>query len=92
MTEISIEVELFSDNGVTSGLLKIQPSWRDEITGGEEIGHLVADVEVDLAKHAKEVLAYRQTKMDQRQFRSRREIIAHCRRSRPVISFSSRLG
>lgn len=59
MTEISIKVELFRDDGVTSRLLKIQPRRRHKITCGEEIRHLVADVEIDFAENAEEVLVCR---------------------------------
>jgi hypothetical protein len=66
VTEVSVEVELFGDNGVTRGLLQIETGWGNEITGGEEVGQFVSDVKVYLVEYSEKVFAWRGRGSDRR--------------------------
>jgi hypothetical protein len=56
--EVSVEVELLSDNGVPRGLLQVEAGRRDEVARGEEVGQLGADVPVHLEQGFLEICPY----------------------------------
>jgi len=51
VTDISIPVKLFCNYCEPGSLLKIESSGRYEIPGGEEVGHLSANIPVHLLYH-----------------------------------------
>lgn len=51
MTEVSVEIELLGDDGVTRCLLQIETGRRDEITGSEEVGKLRSYIPVGLGEN-----------------------------------------
>ena len=64
MTEVSVEVELLGDDGVSSRLLKIESGRRDEVSGREEVRHLLSDVEVDLLHRLVDVSVWKRSEFE----------------------------
>jgi hypothetical protein len=46
MTQVSVIVQLFRDNCVTRSLLQVETGRRDQVSGSQEVGQLLTDVEI----------------------------------------------
>lgn len=46
--KVTVEVELLRDDRVSGRLLEIESRLRDQVSGGEEVRHLLTNVKVDL--------------------------------------------
>lgn len=60
MTEVPVKVELLGDDSVTGRLLQVETGWRDEVSGGKEVGEFLADIKVRFGEDRGEVAACRQ--------------------------------
>jgi hypothetical protein len=57
MREVSIKVQLFRDNGITTGLLQVETGRTDEVAGSEEIRQFRPNVPIGLCQNALKPLA-----------------------------------
>jgi len=58
MREVSVEIELFSNNGVTGRLLQVETGWRDQISGSQEVSQFLPDVPIRLLQYRLEITGY----------------------------------
>lgn len=55
MTDVSVPIELFGNDGEARSLLEIQTCRRHEVTSGEEVRHFGADVKVHLVNNFRDI-------------------------------------
>jgi hypothetical protein len=55
MTQVSVIVQLFRDNCVTRSLLQIETGGRYQVSSGQKVGQLLADVEIRFCQCVHEV-------------------------------------